>query len=110
LSIGEWSFEYNWFTSDDEQEIQRHNSQFQQSSAPGLVLSEIFGPTTYHKREHFWTTTAIQKELANHGIKAADIPNLTNLGLAMKKLRWKKNKNNGTWGYYLKLRKQVKGV
>ena len=99
-----------WFTSDDGQEIQRHNSQFQQSSTPELVLSEIFEPTTYHNREHFWTTTAIQKELANHGIKAADIPNLTNLGLAMKKLKWKKNKNNGTWGYYLKLKSAKKGA
>jgi len=99
-----------WFTSDDEQEIQRHNQQFQQASAPELVLSEIFEPTTQHKREHFWTTTAIQQELANHGIKAADIPNLTNLGLAIKKLKWKKNKNNGIWGYYLKLKHAPKGV
>lgn len=99
-----------WFTSDDEQEIQRHNSQFQQSSAPELVLSEVFEPTSYHKRDYFWTTTAIQKELANHGIKAADIPNLTGLGLAMKKLKWKKNKKNGTWGYYLKLKSAPKGV
>ena len=99
-----------WFTSDDEQEIQRHNSQFQQTSAPELVLSEIFEPTTYHKREHFWTTTAIQKELAKHGIKAADIPNLTNLGRALKRLKWKKNKNNGTWGYYLKLKSAKKGA
>ena len=99
-----------WFTSDDEQEIQRHNSQFQQASAPEIVLSEIFEPTPLHKRDNFWTTTAIQKELANHGIKAADIPNLTNLGLAMKKLKWKKNKNNGSWGYYLKLKKRAKGA
>ena len=99
-----------WFTSDDEQEIQRHNSQFQQASAPELVLSEIFEPTSQHRREHFWTTTAIQQELANHGIKAADIPNLTNLGLAIKKLKWKKNKNNGIWGYYLKLKTPRRGT
>ena len=97
-----------WFTSDDEQEIQRHNSQFQQTSAPEIMLSEIFELTPLHKHDYFWTTTAIQKELANHGIKAADIPNLTNLGLAMKKLKWKKNKNNGTWGYYLKLKSTPK--
>lgn len=97
-----------WFTSDDEQEIQRHNQQFQQASAPELVLSEIFEPSLQHKREYFWTTTAIQKELPNHGIKSADIPNLTNLGLSLKKLKWKKNKNNGTWGYYLKLKQSQK--
>ena len=98
-----------WFTSDDEQEIQRHNQQFQQASAPELVLSEIFEPSLQHKREHFWTTTAIQKELPNHGIKSTDIPNLTNLGLALKKLKWKKNKNNGIWGYYLKLKTSKRG-
>ena len=99
-----------WFTSDDEREIQRHNSQFQQASAPELVLSEIFEPTTQHRREYFWTTTAIQQELPNHGIKSADIPNLTNLGLAIKKLKWKKNKNNGIWGYYLKLKTSKRGT
>ena len=93
-----------WFTSDDEQEIQRHNSQFQQASAPEQMLSEIFEPSTVHKREYFWTATTMQQELARHGIKTADLPNLNNLGLAAKKLRWKRSKNNGTWGYYLKLR------
>ena len=69
-----------WFTSDDEREIQQHNSQYQQESAPELVLSQIFEPATLHSRDNFWTTTAIQKELENH-LKAADVPNLTNLGL-----------------------------
>ena len=69
-----------WFTSDDEREILQHNSQYQQESAPELVLSQIFEPATQHSRDCFWTTTAIQKELENH-LKAADVPNLTNLGL-----------------------------
>ena len=69
-----------WFTSDDEREIQQHNSQYQQESAPELVLSQLFEPAAQHSRDNFWTTTAIQKELENH-LKAADVPNLTNLGL-----------------------------
>ena len=92
-----------WFTSDDEQEIQRHNRLYQQESAPELVLSEIFEPVNQHKRENLWTATAIQKELDNH-LRASDIPNLTNLGLAIKKLRWKRYKVGNVRGYYLQLR------
>ena len=92
-----------WFTSEDEQEIQRHNSQYQQESAPELVLSELFEPTDVHNRENLWTTTAIQKELSKH-LKAKDIPNLTSLGFSIKKLKWPKVKNNGIQGYYLRLK------
>ena len=88
-----------WFTSDDE----RHNRLYQQESAPELVLSEIFEPVNQHKRENLWTATAIQKELDNH-LRACDIPNLTNLGLAIKKLRWKRYKVGNVRGYYLQLR------
>ena len=94
-----------WFTSDDEREIQQHNSQYQQESAPELVLSQIFEPVTQHSRDCFWTTTAIQEELGNH-LKAADVPNLTNLGLAIKKLRWQRCKHKNDRGYYLRLRKR----
>ena len=93
-----------WFTSDDEREIQQHNQQFQQESAQELVLSQIFEPTHQHTKERFWTTTAIQQELKNH-LRASDIPNLTNLGLALKKLRWQRCKHKNDRGYYLRLRK-----
>ena len=46
-----------------------------------------------------------QNELGNH-LKAKDIPNLTVLGKAIKKLKWRKSKVNGTRGYYLRLKKQ----
>ena len=92
-----------WFTDDDEREIQQHNSRFQQESAPEQVLSQLFEPVKQHKREFFWTTTAIQEELGHH-LKAADVPNLVNLGAAIKKLRWKRCKNHGVRGYYLKLK------
>ena len=93
-----------WFTSDDEREIQRHNQQFQQESAPELILSHIFEPAAQHTKENFWTTTAIQQELKNH-LSASDIPNITNLGLAIKKLRWQRCKRKNDRGYYLRLRK-----
>ena len=93
-----------WFTSDDEREIQRHNQQFQQESAPELALSQIFEPVQQHTNENFWTTTAIQQELKKH-LRASDIPNLTNLGLALKKLHWKRCKRKSDRGYYLRLRK-----
>ena len=92
-----------WFTSEDEQEIQRHNSSYQQESAPEMVLSQLFEPTAQHKPEHFWTVTAILNELAKH-LKAQDLPSLRGLGSAIKKLRWQRFKNNGVRGYYLRLR------
>lgn len=98
-----------WFTSEDEQEIQRHNSQYQQESAPELVLSELFEPTDVHTRENLWTTTAIQKELGKH-LKAKDVPNFIILGLSIKKLKWAKVKTNGIQGYYLQLKKESQRV
>ena len=92
-----------WFTDVDEREIQNHNSHYQQESAPEMVLTQIFKPAEQHRQENFWTVTAIQKELANH-LKSGDVPNVTNLGNSIKKLRWQKFKKNGIRGYYLKLR------
>ena len=92
-----------WFTDVDEREIQNHNSHYQQESAPEMVLTQIFKPTQQHRQEYFWTVTAIQKELANH-LKSGDVPNITNLGNSIKKLRWQKFKKKGIRGYYLKLR------
>ncbi len=91
-----------WFTSDDEQEIQQHNRQYQQESTPEMLLSELFEPTAKHKRENFWTVTDIQTELGKH-LKASDVPNLTVLGKAIKKLRWKRSKVRNVRGYYLRL-------
>ena len=94
-----------WFTSDDEREIQRHNAQFQQESTPELVLQQLFEPVALHRKEHFWTTTAIQQEMKNH-LKAEDVPNLTNLGIAIKKLKWPRGSIKGIRGYYLKAKRK----
>jgi predicted P-loop ATPase len=93
-----------WFTADDERLIQQHNSEFQEESAPEMLLSEIFEPVTTHKKEYFWTVTAIQKELGKH-LKSADVPNFNQLGAAIKKMHWKRCKNKNGRGYYLQLRK-----
>ena len=93
-----------WFTTDDEREIQRHNSHYQQESAPEQVLTTIFEPSLIHKSDNFWRTTDIQAELRNH-LKACDVPNLTILGLAIKKLKWPRGSIHGIRGYYLQLKK-----
>ena len=93
-----------WFTFEDEREIQQHNRIYQQESAPELILTEIFEPTSVHSKEYFWTTAAIQNELKNHLI-AKEVPNFTNLGNSIKKLRWKKCRQGNDRGYFLRLRK-----
>ena len=93
------------FTSDDEQDIQEHNMRYQQESTMESVLPSIFVPTQDHKRENLWTVAAIQKELAKH-LKANDVPNMTNLGKALKNLRWPRGGNTGIRGYYLILRQE----
>ena len=96
-----------WFTEDDEREIQNHNRSYQQESASEMELSQLFEPTEYRKRENFWTTSAIQKELSKH-LKSKDVPTLKNLSVAIKKLRWQKIKSNGIIGYYVVLRKNAR--
>jgi len=48
---------------------------------------------------------AIQEELAKH-LKASDVPNLKQLGEALKALKWPRGGVNGQRGYYLRLRRQ----
>ena len=92
-----------WFTNDDERDIQQHNCLYQQESAPEMVLKQIFQPSKLHKKDFFWTTAAIQRELGNH-LKAADVPTLAQLSATIKRLRWERVKNNGIRGYYLVLK------
>ncbi len=89
-----------WFDSDDEQAIQAHNSDYQQESAPEQVLSSIFVPALNHSKDTFWKVTDIQTELRKH-LKASDVPNLVNLGKAIKKLKWPHGGIKGVRGYYL---------
>ena len=96
-----------WFTSDDEQDIQEHNKRYQQESTVEVVLTSLFMPTEEHKRENLWTVAAIQKELSKH-LKASDVPNITNLGKALKNLRWIRGANNGIRGYYLVVRRDAR--
>ena len=95
-----------WFTEADEREIQQHNRNYQQESAPEQVLSYLFEPSSLHRKEQFWKVTDIQAELSRH-LKTADVPNLTNLGLAIKKLKWPRGSIRGIRGYYLQLRKEA---
>ena len=92
-----------WFTSEDEREIQIHNSQYQQESSVESVLTGIFEPATDRQKTHLWTVATIQKELSKR-LKASDVPNLTRLGKALKVLKWPRGGNTGVRGYYLQLR------
>ena len=92
-----------WFTSEDEQEIQRHNQKYQDEAPLEQVLAAIFEPVRQHRREFLWQVQAIQRELAKR-LKASDVPNLRVLGLTLKKLRWERGGIDGITGYYLKLK------
>jgi hypothetical protein len=60
------------------------------------------------KAGQFRAPVSTEQELSKHGVKAGDIPNLTNLGKAIRKLRWKRLKHKNDRGYYLCLRKPSK--
>ena len=94
-----------WFTSEDEREIQTHNSQYQQELPLEQVLASTFEPASDHRKEHLWTVAAIQKELSNR-LRASDVPNLTQLGKTLKLMKWPRGGNTGVRGYYLQLRKE----
>jgi predicted P-loop ATPase len=94
-----------WFTSEDEQEIQEHNRQYQNSSSTEQVLQSLFEPSKTRTKDCFWQVQTIQKELENH-LKSSDVPNLKILGETLKRLRWPRGGISGIRGYYLKL-KQV---
>jgi len=95
-----------WFTSEDEAEIQQHNAQFQQESSVESILTSIFEPAAIHSRESFWQIIDIQRELSRR-LKAADVPNLKALGMAVKNLHWQRGGIKGIRGYYLQLRRQT---
>ena len=92
-----------WFTSEDEHEIQQHNSQYQDTSSLEQVLQNFFQPSKIHKKECFWQVHNIQEELSKH-LKASDVPNLRVLGETIKKLKWPRGGIDGLKGYYLGLK------
>ena len=95
-----------WFTSDDEQEIQRHNSSYQDVQPLEQVLAATFESSSDHCRQNFWLVRDVQKELEKH-IRSTDLPSLKVLGQALKSLRYEKGGIDGRYGYYLKLKSTV---
>jgi predicted P-loop ATPase len=93
-----------WFTSEDEHEIQQHNSQYQNVSSLEQVLQGLFEPSEIHKKECFWQVQDIQNELSRH-LKSSDVPNLKVLGETIKKLHWPHGGIKGLRGYYLRPKK-----
>ena len=92
-----------WFTSEDEREIQQHNSKYQDISSLEQVLQSLFEPAKENTTDTLWQVLAIQKELRKH-LKSTDVPNLQNLGRTLKKLRWPHGGKDGRKGYHLVLK------
>ena len=92
-----------WFTSEDEREIQQHNSKYQDISSLEQVLQSLFEPAKENTTDTLWQVLAIQKELSKH-LKSTDVPNLQNLGRTLKKLRWPHGGKDGRKGYHLVLK------
>ena len=92
-----------WFTSEDEREIQQHNSKYQDISSLEQVLQSLFEPAKENTTDSLWQVLAIQKELSKR-LKSADVPNLQNLGRALKKLKWPHGGKDGKKGYHLVLK------
>ena len=92
-----------WFTTEDEQEIRRHNQSFMEESSVESILPSLFEPTAERTRECLWRVIDIQQELAKH-LKVSDVPNLKALANSIKVLRWPKGAHHGIRGYYLRLR------
>ncbi len=92
-----------WFTSDDERQIQEHNSQYQQVQPIEQLLPTLLTPATERKRENLWQIKDIQKELEHH-LRTSDVPTLKALATIVKKLKWPHGASNGVEGYYLQRR------
>ena len=94
-----------WFTDEDEADVQAHNIPYQQDSSTEQLLTAFFRPADMHQQSTFWRVSDIQRVLARE-LKAADVPNLTRLGLALRALRWPRGGINGVRGYYLHQREK----
>ena len=102
-----WELEHGeqyWFDNADEQEIVRHNEQYQLVSSLEDALNSIFIPAQ-HQREHFMTATDIQRQLRSR-LSATDVPSLAKLGRSLKRMHYPEGAQEGLRGYYLRLRQQ----
>ena len=97
--------EQYWFDNADEQEITRHNEQYQQLSTLEDTLAIIFHPAQRQKK-HFMTTSDIQRHLRK-SLAAADVPTLGKLGRSLKRMNYPEGAQDGLRGYYLCLRRQA---
>ena len=102
-----WEIEHGvqyWFDNDDERVIEEHNVGYQMRTTVEDVLATLYEPVPREK-EHFLTTTAIQQQLRRK-LPAADIPTLSKLGRALKRMNYPEGTMDGRRGYFLSLRTQ----
>lgn len=89
-----------WFSKEEEAEIECHNQAYRSQSAPETVLLTYFEPAA-RRKEHFIRAIDIQKLLAQE-LKAADVPSIKMLTLALKACRFPHGKIQGIRGWYAK--------
>ena len=89
-----------WFSKEEEAEIERHNQTYRCQSAPETVLLSYFQPAPRQK-ENFIRAIDIQKALAQE-LKAADVPSIKTLTIALKACRFPHGKIQGMRGWYAK--------
>ena len=89
-----------YFSKQEESAIERHNSQYQQQSAPEQIILAYYEPAPRQK-ENFIRAIDMQKELQKH-IRPSEIPSLKVLTMALKRGHFPYGCRNGYHGWYAK--------
>ena len=105
---------YNWYDYMDEevfeifeQETGIHVNKMYFTTNEDMMVQVRVSPGAYDLV--FPSDYCVERMIAENmlaEINFDNVPNLVNIGAAIKKLRWQRFKNNGIRGYYLKLKKE----
>jgi len=91
------------FTKAEEAAIEQHNAEYQTASSPIQVLTAYFKPAE-RNAENFMRIVDIQAELRRH-LRPADVPNVKQLGIALRTSGFAYGKSSSQRGWYALLRK-----
>ena len=98
-AVGELKAGATWhFTKAEEAEIEQHNQDYRCQSSPESILLSFYRPAR-PKKEHFLRAVDIQAAIAGE-VKAADVPSIKKLTLALKACRFPHGKIGGVRGWY----------
>ncbi|MBQ3754165.1 MAG: hypothetical protein II864_11610 [Prevotella sp.] len=102
-AIAELDAGATWYLSrDEEAALEQHNEQYRQQATAEDLLTARFEPAPRQK-EHFMRATDIMKALAKD-VRAADLPNLKQLTLALRQCRFPHGAIDGQRGWYAQRR------